>query len=315
MELRQLRYFVSVADFGSFSKAALILDIAQPALSRQVRELEAELGVSLLLRNGRGAILTDAGAKFLRRARTVLEDAQRAVEETRALKGRPMGMVAIGMPPSIGAILSVPTIVRVRSLYPEVQLQFSEAYSGHIHEWLLSGRLDVGVLYMPNRHVGADVVKLANERLYLLGRPADIEASIGHVSRIPFSRLPKLPLILPTHPHAIRTLLDEVAEGIEGQFNLALEVNAFTTIRELVTDGHGFTILPVSNVLHELTASRLRAVEIVHPELVQTVGLLTSRTASTSLATTTVARVIQDLACDMVKTRQWPESLVRARRV
>ena len=71
MELRQLRYFVGVAEVGSFTKAAAVLDIAQPALSRQIRELEIELGVALLVRNGRGVVLTDAGVKFLGRDKMI----------------------------------------------------------------------------------------------------------------------------------------------------------------------------------------------------------------------------------------------------
>lgn len=307
MELRQLKYFVGIAELGSFTKAAVVLDIAQPALSRQIRELESELGVPLLVRTGRGALLTDAGVKFLGRAKMILDDAERALQEARSLKGRPMGLVSVGMPPSIGSILSVPTVMRVRALYPEIQLQLTEGYSGHIQEWLLSGRLDIGVLYVPQRSSEANFDCLANEQLYLLGSPELVRRHLGHATSVDFVSTLNLPLILPTRPHAIRRLLDEVAAKKHMEYNCPIEVNAFLAVRDLVLKGQGFTILPVSNGLGEIELGRLDSVRIVNPELTQMVGLMTSTHHPPSFATTTVARVVQDLAREMVNTSAWPE--------
>jgi LysR family nitrogen assimilation transcriptional regulator len=307
MEMRQLRYFVGVAEAGSFTKAAGILDIAQPALSRQIRELETELGVALLIRNGRGAVLTDAGVKFLSRAKMILDDAERALQEARALKGRPMGLVSIGMPPSVGIILSVPTVIRVRQLYPEIQLQLTEGYSGHIHEWLLSGRIDIGVLYhQAQRRADQEFHELATEQLCLLGTPELIEHHLDRSTSVTFGEMLKLPLILPARPHAIRRLVDEIAARKNAEVTLATEVNAFMAVRDLVAAGHGATILPVSNVLAELNSGRLKAINIKDPVLSQTVSLTTSTHHMPSLAATTVARVIRDLARELVDTAAWP---------
>jgi len=307
MEMRQLKYFVAVAEAGAFTKAAVILGIAQPALSRQIRELENELGVLLLIRNGRGAVLTDAGVKFLSRAKMILDDAERASLEARSLKGRPMGLVSIGMPPSVGSVLSVPAVTEVRRLYPEIQLQLTEGYSGHIQEWLLSGRLDVGVLYVPQRHSELNLNRLATERLYLLGAPEVIESHLGDATSISFEETLKLPLILPTRPHAIRRLMDEVAVKKHTEFNLPIEVNAFLAVRDLIVRGHGVTILPVSNVLPEIESGKLKVVAVTEPELMQTVCLMTSTHHMPSLATTTVMQIIRFLARDLVNTAAWPE--------
>jgi LysR family nitrogen assimilation transcriptional regulator len=308
MEMRQLKYFVGVAEVSSFTKAAAVLGIAQPALSRQIRDLEAELGVALLIRNGRGAVLTDAGIQFLSRAKMLLDDAERARQEVRSLRGQPMGSVSIGMPPSIGIILSTPIILRVHQLYPEIQLQLTEGYSGHIHEWLLSGRLDIGVLYSPERrNSDQNFDVLARERLYLLGTPEVIEQHLKRAKGVAFSELLKLPLILPARPHAIRRLMDEVAAKKHLELNLATEVNAFLAVRDLVVRGHGVTILPVSNVLAELNSGQLRAINIGDPQLSQTVGLMRSTHHRSSLATMTVARIIRDLAHELVNTAAWPE--------
>jgi len=306
MELRQLRYFVGIAELGSFTRAAVVPDIAQPALSRQIRELEAELGVQLLVRNGRGALLTDAGVKFLGRAKMILDDAERALQEARSLKGRPMGLVSIGMPPAIGSILSVETVMRVRSLYPEIQLQLTEGYSGHIHEWLLSGRLDLGVLYVSQRSSDVNFDRVANEQLYLLGSPELVGKHLGDAISLDFEATLDLPLILPTRPHAIRRLLDEAAAKKHREYYCPIEVNAYLAVRDLVVKGQGFTILPVSTMLRELEAGQLAAVRIVNPELMQTVGLMTSSHHPPSFATTTVARVIADLAQGLIDSGAWP---------
>jgi LysR family nitrogen assimilation transcriptional regulator len=238
----------------------------------------------------------------------ILDDSDRAFQEMRALKGQPMGLVSIGMPPAVGSILTVPLVTHMRTSYPEIQVQLTEAYSGHLHEWLLSGRLDVGALYVSPR-TGATVFdRLANEELYLLGAPALISRRLADIPRIAFRDVPALPLILPARPHAIRRLIDEAAARHHLDINLGFEVNAYLAIRDLVTGGEGFTILPISAVLPEIRAGVIKAVKIVDPQLRQMVGVMTSPHHSPSLATKTVLRVVQDLALDLIASGAWPQS-------
>jgi LysR family transcriptional regulator, nitrogen assimilation regulatory protein len=184
----------------------------------------------------------------------------------------------------------------------------TEGYSGHVHEWLLSGRIDIGVLYhQPQRRTDHEFHKLATEQLCLLGSPAVIEHHLGLSASVAFADTLKLPLILPARPHAIRRLVDEIAASKNTELNLATEVNAFMAVRDLVVAGHGVTILPVSNVLAELASGRLKAINIKDPVLSQTVSLTTSTHHMPSLAATTVARVIRDLAREMVDTAAWPQ--------
>ena len=114
MNLKQLEYFVQVAELGSFSKAAGVLDIAQPALSRQVRSLETELSQQLFLRNGRGVALTDAGKRLFDHSVAVLQLVEHAREDLGASRDEPVGRVVIGLPPSIGRQLTLPLIDRFR---------------------------------------------------------------------------------------------------------------------------------------------------------------------------------------------------------
>ena len=108
MDIKQLRVFSSIAEYGSFSRAAVALSVAQPALSRQIKSLEAELGIQLLYRNGRGIVLTEAGKLLDRYAKGILESVTRATSEIAALRSSPRGNVIIGMPPSVGFVLTVP---------------------------------------------------------------------------------------------------------------------------------------------------------------------------------------------------------------
>ena len=108
MNLKQLEFFVSVADLGSFSKAARALDIAQPALSRQVRALETDLHETLLLRNGRGVALTEAGQRLLVHGHKLLQQAAQVREEMGAQRGEPAGRIAIALPPSLSRQLTLP---------------------------------------------------------------------------------------------------------------------------------------------------------------------------------------------------------------
>ena len=147
MDLRQLEYFVRVAELGSFTRAAVALGVAQPALSRQVRLLEVELRQNLLVRNGRGALPTEAGKLLLEHGRGILHQVERAREELGRIRGALAGRVAIGLPPSVAKVLAVPLIRECRKRMPEATLSISESLSLGMQESLVSGRLDIALLY------------------------------------------------------------------------------------------------------------------------------------------------------------------------
>ncbi len=126
MNLKQLEYFVQVAELGSFSKAAVVLDIAQPALSRQVRSLETELHQQLFLRTGRGVTLTDAGKRLFDHSVAVLQLMAHAREDLGTSRDEPVGRVTIGLPPSMGRQLTLPLIDRFRKELPAARLAIVE---------------------------------------------------------------------------------------------------------------------------------------------------------------------------------------------
>src|SRR4051794_9313430 len=147
MELKQLKYFLCVAELGSFSKAAVQLSVAQPILSRQIRSLEHDLNAELFYRNGRGIVLSEAGKLLETYAREIIGTADRASFEITAMKSAPRGRITIAMPPSIGWVLTVPLVLRCRREFPMIALHVVEGFSGHVTEWLSTGRIDIGVVY------------------------------------------------------------------------------------------------------------------------------------------------------------------------
>ncbi|MFT7391214.1 MAG: LysR family nitrogen assimilation transcriptional regulator, partial [Paracoccaceae bacterium] len=143
MDIKQLRHFLAIVEEGSFSRAALRIGVAQPALSLRVRKMEEALGTPLLLRSAGGVTPTEAGELLARRARTLLADLDRTEEEIRSLGAEPSGKVRIGLPGTISGIVSVPLIALMRARHPRIRLNIAEAMSGFVAEWLRDGRIDL----------------------------------------------------------------------------------------------------------------------------------------------------------------------------
>lgn len=207
MDLKRLRYFVCVSELGSFTLAARNLGIAQPALSRHIRQLEAECGSPLLRRNGRGAELSDVGRTVLEHGRSLLEQVDRLEAGLKAAKGAPVGAVNVGMPPSVCMILVEPLFHRVQREFPGIRLHISEAFSGDVREWLVGGRLDIGVLYNSGRAANLVGQHLLVEDMFLCCAPSKLAARHPQVT---LAEALTSPLILPGRPHGLRILVDSV---------------------------------------------------------------------------------------------------------
>ena len=211
MDIKKLKAFSVVAEFGSFSRAAAVQGVVQPMLSRQVRSLEEELGVQLVHRNGRGIVLTEAGSLLNEYAKGILATLARAESEVGALRANPRGNVVIGMPPSMGSVLTVPLIQKFRSEHPSINMRVIEGFSGYLLEWLLTGKIDVAVLYNAPRTKSLLSEPLLEEELFLIGAANDPSALPP--GPIKAKRLAELPLILPSRPHGLRLLIDQALSG------------------------------------------------------------------------------------------------------
>src|SRR3990167_2941200 len=150
MNLVQLRYFVRVAEMGSFSKASIELDVAQPALSRQVRLLETDLRVTLLQRTGRGVLLTEAGKRLYEHAIGILQLVAHAREDLSANRDEATGRIVVGLPPSMGRMLTLPLVDAFKQHLPKARLAIVEGLSAHTVEGISTGRVDLGLVHNPD---------------------------------------------------------------------------------------------------------------------------------------------------------------------
>ncbi len=264
MELRQLEYFVRVAELGSFSRASRLLDIAQPALSRQVRALEVELRQNLLVRNGRGVSLTDAGALLLEHGRGILHQMARAREELGGGRQGLAGRVALGLPPSLTRVLAVPIIRGFRDRLPEARLAMTEGLTLTMQESLLTGRLDMAVLYNAVPTAGLVIEPLFEEDLVLV-QPRGRARSTGPA--ISLAALAEVPLVIPSQPNAIRMQVEQAlaAQGLRPR--IALEIDGVTAILEIVAEGLGAAVLTRNAVAHSLRAPQYRIRPLGDPRL------------------------------------------------
>jgi LysR family nitrogen assimilation transcriptional regulator len=272
MDLKQLEYFVAVVDLGGFSRAARVLGVAQPAISRQVRSLEVELRQSLLLRNGRGALPTEAGKRLLAHARGILQQVERARLEVDEVKGAPVGHVAVALPPTLARVLTAPIVRDFRQRFPRATVSIVEGLSATIQEWVQVGRADVGLVYNPTPTPAIELAPLFEEDLCLIAPRSAKRAA----ATVPMRELPRYPLIMPTRPNAIRTLVESRLAAIGLRPNVTLEVDAIGAIVDLVAEGLGCAILSRRALPKDAARAGLTARPIVRPPLKSALAIAVS---------------------------------------
>ena len=264
MDLKQLEYFVRVAELGSFTRASMALNVAQPALSRQVRLLEVELRQNLLVRNGRGATPTEAGKLLLAHGRGILHQVERAREELGRVRGALAGRVAIGLPPSLARVLTVPLTRAFRAQLPEASLSISEALSVTMLEWLTTGRLDIAVLYNAQPASEIEIHPLRDEEL-LLVEPRPPGLSEDPPTAISLREVAELPLVIPSRPNAIRMQVETEMANIGCRPKVALEIDGVSAILDLVADGAGAALLSRNAVSSSIRPSAYRIRSVTPP--------------------------------------------------
>jgi LysR family transcriptional regulator, nitrogen assimilation regulatory protein len=292
MDLKQLEYFVHVAELGSFTRASIELNIAQPALSRQVRMLEVELRQNLLSRNGRGVTTTEAGKLLLDHSRGILHQVARAREDLGRVSGALAGRVAVGLPPSAAKMMTVHLWREFSKRLPSATLSISEGLSHSMKEWLLAGRLDIAILYNPIPSPDLDTIPLAEEDLYL------ISPRTGKTKLTPIclKDIAALPLVIPNRPHSIRMLVETQMSAIGSRPLISMEIDGVTTTLDLVAEGAGHAILPKHAIGTTANPDAYLITPIVKPNLVNKVALATASGRTTTLTQEAMMKLIQEIA-------------------
>jgi LysR family nitrogen assimilation transcriptional regulator len=281
MDLKQIEAFVTVAELGSFTKAASALGIAQPLLSRHVRQLEVALHQNLLLRNGRGVTVTEAGLVLLEHGRGILHQIEVAKEELGSVRGALSGRVSIGLPPSLSKLITVVLTLSFREELPQAKLSLTEGFSVLMVESLRAGRLDMAVLYNPPPSPDLEMTLLHEEALVLIaGKSSAAEitkqAGVALKAAMPLTTLSQLPLIVPSRPNAFRLLIEREMLRINAKPHIVLEIDGLNAILELVKEGMGFAVLPAYTLRNFANMQEFSVHRIDKPQLMSQLMLVRS---------------------------------------
>lgn len=298
MDIKQLTYFVRVAELGSFTRASIVLDIAQPALSRQVRLLEVELRQNLLVRNGRGISLTEAGKVLLEHSRGVLHQMERLREELSRVRGSLAGSVAVGLPPTLGRILAVPLTRAFKAAMPDASLAILDGLSKTMQESLLTGQLDIALVYNALPTPGIELRPLLQDELLLVQGDAGDPAGGGAIA---LADLGRYPLIIPARPNALRMHVETALLNIGAQPRIAMEVNSVATILDLVADGVGSAVLSRHAVLTAAQPERFTLRRIVDPGLFPLLSIATGADRPATGTQQATLAILEQVARDVLR--------------
>lgn len=271
MELRQLYYFVKVARKEHVTQAAEELHVAQSAVSRQIHQLEEELGVKLFVQKGRNLQLTPVGSLFLKRAEVILADIERAVIEIHEFIDPEKGEIRLGFPHSLGISLIPQVVAAFRKLHPNVKFRFKQGMYPSLIRDLVNGDIDLAFISpVPKEHeqVCGDV--LLTEELYAIvppGHPLSNEQSIK------LRQLQDETFVLFSEGYSLRPIVWDACQGAGFEPKIGFEGEETDTIRGLVAAGMGVSLLP-ELALHHTGPLQPVKVRISEPSVTRTIGLI-----------------------------------------
>ena len=271
MELRQLRYFIAVAEIGTLTGAADRLHVAQPALSQNIKNIETELGVALFTRSRQGMRLTDAGETFLIHAYTLMKQVESARSSVQNVAENPSGTVAMAIPASVSKVLTIPLYQRLQARYPDIVLHHEEGLVGNLRKLFDTGFLDLMIDTEPQWTAGLTVEPLLEEELYLVqaydaNRPSPLEVKLAELSGAPIYAL--------STKHGMGRVVDRYFRKHDLELNALPHHFGLHPTLQLVCEGYGHVILPWSAIHNLVAAKRVYARKIVDPAMYRPVSIL-----------------------------------------
>jgi LysR family nitrogen assimilation transcriptional regulator len=303
MDLRQFKYFLRIADLGSVSRAAESLHVAQSALSRHLANLEAEFGQALLLRTGRGVVLTPAGEDLTRYARAMLRLGEEARAALALTAESPAGQVAVGFPLSLTRALCIPLMQRVGERHPRLSLQVFDEISATLADHLRSGRLQVALLFEDAGLDGLHWQPVFEEELFVAVAPAHPMAGQPGVG---LRALAALPLAIPTPAHGVRPIVERALHGAGLAPQVLVEANSLTVMVQVARTGLGGAVLAASSVADEVAAGQLTLLRVDEGALKRRAVVARSPVEPQLRTTGIVFDLLEELARDLAMQARWP---------
>jgi DNA-binding transcriptional LysR family regulator len=305
VDFKQLRAFLTVADTGNVTRAAELLHLVQPAVSRQLRLLEDDIGAGLFERERHGMVLTAAGKALLVYARRAMLELDRARAEIGGAVDGIGGLVTVGLLPSTCDLISSPLVSTVAASHPGIRLRIAMGYAGTLRPWLETGEIDAALLYGAERSPNIHATPLLEEALWVVGAPS---ARLRRHKPVSLASLAGQPLILPSVPHGIRALVDHACAVSNVTLQIAAETNAMSIQMSLVLGGHGFTILPPVAFAGELARKQVTAAPLGDPGITRTIVLALPANRAVGQHVRRTLDLLAQCARDAVDRGAWPEA-------
>lgn len=253
MNLTQLKYFAAIARNRSFSRAASELHVAQPALSRHVRDLETELDGALFVRHQKGVELTELGRLMLERAEYQLQSFQQMREDIIARSVTPSGLLRIGCPPALTKSLLAGPVLTLLRTYPKISIEVREGISDQLAREVFGDALDIAIASQITSPPHLSAERLFREEIWLFApRKAHLP------ERITAKVLSSVPLVLPRKGNVIRDLLTTYASRAGLALTPIVETDSTRLLEELIGAGVGYAIVPKSTLIEKTGRSKLQ---------------------------------------------------------
>lgn len=302
MDLKQLRAFLAVAETGNVTRAADVLNLVQPAVSRHIRLLENDVGTPLFERERRGMMLTEAGEVLVGYARRAMLELDRARIEIAGVGQGVSGLVTLGLLPSSIDMLSSPLAAAVAAAYPGIRVRIAMGYAGTLQRWLVAGEVDAALLYGAQHAAEIQASPLIEEPLWVVGPR---RSGLCPDRPVSLAELAGQKLVLPSAPHGIRTLVEHACAVAQVTLDVSVETNALSVQRSLVLGGHGWTILPPIAVADDLRKRKLAGAPLASPGIARTIVLALPANRPTARAVRCTVDLLVDEARRAVASGAW----------
>jgi LysR family transcriptional regulator, nitrogen assimilation regulatory protein len=302
MHYRHLHYFVKIVEAGSFSQAARTIHVAQPALSQQIGELEASLGVALLQRSARGVRPTLAGQRLYEEASSILRKLENLPGVVRSSSGDVEGQVSVGMPASLSTTLVGLVIEECKAKYPRVTLRFIDGDSEFLRDEVEKSRLDLALAYEDEFFPTVLRQPLFRQNHYLIGSKRSARAAGPTIS---LNEVAKIPLVLPGRLNARRVVIDRTFSEAGLSLNLAAEAVTVSSELSAVRSGAASTILNLGD-MSGFSLGDFAEPVLIKPEFYLTCCIIWSSEFPLTLAAEGVKKLLVDFLKAHIKRTERP---------
>lgn len=307
MELKQLKYFITIVESGSLGKAAQKLEVGTSALSQQISKLEDELCTRLLQRNSTGVTPTPAGLAFFKQAQLSLRHVQYAIEA--AHSSRLTGHVSVGFSPSIASVLGIPFMKLMSERYPDIKIHLVESLSGNLTNLVNARQLDIAIIFTKDVDPNWAVQPLLKEQMFLMAN-RDLLIAHGYDryiqnGKIDLDHINSLPLVLPSQRHGLRKFLEQKVELLDVDY----EVDGLHLLMNCVSNLNMATIQP-SSAHFDYLKSDICLLKIIEPELDRINYLISLSEEELSPASLATKVAIKMTVKSLIYKGLWPSAVL-----